>query len=374
MIRGFIHHTKVKGTLAFCLLFFSCFNTFAQAQTAPAGGMPWGNTSFTSLFTIIVMLFVVILFFMQVMLTAIKYRTGIIKEEQEKSGNTIKTVIAVLAFTAICGSLNAQGNSSTPAAPRIIQGLDANLFYTMVGFIFLELFVIVMMGLYTMRLLRISLWSKKPAVAAQKSPKKKRKSVVDAINASVSIEKEADILLDHNYDGIQELDNNLPPWWKYGFYLTIIVAVVYMVHFHITKTGKLQGEEYQEQIAIAKQQYEEYKKNAADLVDETSVTLLTDNTALSAGKAIFMTNCAPCHGKAGEGVVGPNLTDEYWLHDGGVKDIFKTIKFGWPEKGMKSWQQDLSPKQIQEVASYIKSLKGTNPPNGKEKQGELYKD
>ena len=85
-----------------------------------------------------------------------------------------------------------------------------------------------------------------------------------------------------------------------------------------------------------------------------------------------MANCIACHGKDGEGTIGPNLVDDYWLHKGGIKDIFKTIKYGYPEKGMKSWQQDLPAKSINEVASYIKSLRGTNPPNAKEKQGDLY--
>jgi cytochrome c oxidase cbb3-type subunit 3 len=119
---------------------------------------------------------------------------------------------------------------------------------------------------------------------------------------------------------------------------------------------------------------EEYRKKAANLIDENNATLLTDGESLASGKSIFMDNCSACHGRAGEGGVGPNLTDAYWLHKGGIKDVFKTIKYGWPEKGMKSWQQDLGAKQIHEVASYIKSLYGTNPPNAKEKQGDLYSD
>ena len=87
-----------------------------------------------------------------------------------------------------------------------------------------------------------------------------------------------------------------------------------------------------------------------------------------------MDNCAACHGSAGEGGVGPNLIDDYWVHSGGIKEIFKTIKYGWPEKGMKSWQQDLGAKQIHEVACFIKSLHGSNPPNQKDKQGEFYKE
>jgi cytochrome c oxidase cbb3-type subunit 3 len=168
------------------------------------------------------------------------------------------------------------------------------------------------------------------------------------------------------------LDNDLPPWWRYGFYLTIIVAVVYLFNYHVFHTGKLQLEEYQDQLTVAKLEMEDYMKKASNLVDENNVTVLTDETSLTEGKSIFMDNCMACHGRSGEGGVGPNLTDDYWIHKGGIKDIFKTIKYGWPEKGMKSWQQDLSAKQIHQISCYILSLKGTHPANAKEKQGELY--
>ena len=117
---------------------------------------------------------------------------------------------------------------------------------------------------------------------------------------------------------------------------------------------------------------EEYKKKSANLVDENNATVLKDEASLTSGKSVFMDNCAACHGRSGEGGVGPNLTDDYWLHEGGINAIFKSIKYGWPEKGMKSWQQDLGAKQIHEIASFIMSLHGTNPANAKEKQGELY--
>ena len=142
----------------------------------------------------------------------------------------------------------------------------------------------------------------------------------------------------------------------------------------MSNTGKLQLAEYEDQLTEAKQEMEVYQKKASNLVNEDNATVLTDAASLASGKTIFMDNCAACHGAAGQGTVGPNLTDDYWLHEGGIKHIFKSIKFGWPEKGMKAWQQDLGSKQIHEVASYILSIHGTNPPNAKEKQGELYKE
>lgn len=191
-----------------------------------------------------------------------------------------------------------------------------------------------------------------------------------SINDAAPLEEEDAILLDHDYDGIKELDNNLPPWWKYGFYFTIVFGIGYMLHFHVFKTGNLQIAEYNEEMEKAKIELEEYRLLAANNVDESNVEILTDETELQKGSEIFRQYCISCHGNAGEGNVGPNLTDEYWLHGGDIKNIFKVIKEGVPQKGMISWKQQLNPKQIQEVASFIKTLQGTNPPNPKEPQGE----
>src|SRR5690606_25602191 len=146
---------------------------------------------------------------------------------------------------------------------------------------------------------------------------------------------EQTIMLDHDYDGIRELDNVLPPWWKYGFYVTILVAVIYMVVYHVTDSLPLQKAEYEASLKKAEADVAEYMKNASSNVDETSVKMLTDATDLEAGKEIHSMSCVACHGRFGEGGVGPNLTDDYWMHKGGIADIFKSIKYGWPDKGMK---------------------------------------
>ena len=175
---------------------------------------------------------------------------------------------------------------------------------------------------------------------------------------------------DHDFDGIQEYDNDLPPWWKMMFYVTIVFGVGYMLHFHVFRTGALQTEEYEmemEQAAILA------AKNADDPNAVTNYEVLTDAAALESGKSIYAQNCAACHGQEGQGTVGPNLTDEYWLHGGDVNDIFKTVKFGVPAKGMVPWQGKLTKDQILEVSSYILSLQGSNPANAKEPQGEKMK-
>ncbi|HMT29963.1 MAG TPA: cbb3-type cytochrome c oxidase N-terminal domain-containing protein [Bacteroidia bacterium] len=192
------------------------------------------------------------------------------------------------------------------------------------------------------------------------------------MNDAVPIEKEADVLLDHNYDGIKELDNNLPPWWKYGFYLTIIFAFVYLINLHVIGSGNVQLDEYYAQLAEADLLKQERLKLVANNVDENSVTLLSAEADLLAGQKTFTEKCVVCHGKAGEGNVGPNLTDDYWIHGGDIKDVFKIVKYGFPSKGMISWESQLNPVQMQQVASYIKSLRGSNPANPKAPQGDLY--
>ncbi|MCU7551935.1 c-type cytochrome [Chitinophagaceae bacterium LB-8] len=188
---------------------------------------------------------------------------------------------------------------------------------------------------------------------------------------AVPVEKEEDILLDHDYDGIKELDNSLPPWWKYGFYLTIILAVIYLLRFHVFKTGPTPEEEYRTEMSMAAAQLEEYRKQSNDNVDEKTVTM-ADAAGIAEGKKIFGQSCFPCHGANGEGGVGPNLTDDYWLHGGRINDVFKTIKFGVPDKGMQAWEKTFSPSQIKNLASFIKSIKGTKPANAKAPQGDLF--
>ncbi|MBO2011277.1 cbb3-type cytochrome c oxidase N-terminal domain-containing protein [Hymenobacter negativus] len=176
-----------------------------------------------------------------------------------------------------------------------------------------------------------------------------------------------DELLDHDYDGIHEFDNDLPPWWKYGFVLTAIFAVCYVSYYHVAKTGQLQGAEYATEMQQAALLIAATPDDPNKL---TTYTVLNTPAELSSGKSLFTTNCAPCHGASAEGKVGPNLTDEYWLHGGEVNHVYKTIKFGVNGKGMVAWKGKLSGKQILQVASYVLSLQGTKPANAKPPQGE----
>ena len=195
----------------------------------------------------------------------------------------------------------------------------------------------------------------------------------DKLGGAVPVEQEDEILLEDDFDGIKELDNKIPPWFNLLFLITIVIAILYMLNFYVFKTGKLQYQEYQEEMHEAAIQKAELIKSGA-LVNENTVTRLTDMSSLKAGENIFKTNCVPCHGPEAGGVIGPNLTDDYWIHGGGIKSIFHTITYGVPAKGMISWQTQLNPRQIQEVASYVMSLHGTHPANAKPPQGVKYEE
>lgn len=202
--------------------------------------------------------------------------------------------------------------------------------------------------------------------AAKVTEAEKQAPAIKILTDAVPVEDEASIIMDHEYDGIRELDNNLPPWWKWGFYITIIFAVFYVFYYHGFNRDGLQTAEYEISMAKAEAEVQAYLEAAALNVDENSVVVLTEPSDVNAGKKIFDKNCVVCHGAEGGGIVGPNLTDDYWVYEGDIKGVFVTVKYG-AQKGMKSWKDELNPVQIQQVSSYILSLPETE---GKEPEGE----
>ena len=193
------------------------------------------------------------------------------------------------------------------------------------------------------------------------------------ITKTTPVETEHELLLDHEYDGIRELDSKIPPWFLWLFYLTIAFAIFYMLDYHVFNSSPLQEEEYAIQVQQADFERAALMKSGAYL-NEESVTFLTDPTAIDAGKQIYTANCVACHAADGGGLVGPNLTDDYWIHGGGIKNIFKVIKYGVSAKGMIAWQSQLNPKQMQDVASYVITLHGTIPANPKQPEGPIWKE
>lgn len=283
-------------------------------------------------------------------------------------------MLLIVLFSA--GSLKAE-EVAGKTAPEIIQ--LPRIFWEPVFWLSALIIVLLLASLlvlvYTMMKL-IRVLSPKDAVSAETSSAANTifKTVQSSWTEPSSPEKEKELLLDHEYDGIHELDNNLPTWWRWMFYVTIIFSVIYLIRYHVIKSGDLQLDEYKKELVKAEEEKAERAKNGAAAIDENNVTLLTEAADLAKGKEIFGQKCAPCHGPAGGGTVGPNLTDDYWLHGGSIKDVFKTIKYGVQEKGMIAWQATLKPQEIQQVASFIKSIKGSNPENPKEPQGELFKE
>ncbi|UOX33333.1 c-type cytochrome [Flavobacterium sediminilitoris] len=194
-----------------------------------------------------------------------------------------------------------------------------------------------------------------------------------SLTRSKSIEQEADVMLDHDYDGIKELDNVLPPWWVYLFYGCVIFAVVYLVRFHVIG-DYTQKEEYEMEMMKAEKEHEEYLKTAPDLVNVDNVELLTDDASIEEGKKVFeANNCFSCHGQNLQGGIGPNLVDKFWINGGGVKNIFKLVSEGSTTNPvMAPWKEVIKPADIQKLASYIISLEGSNPKEAKEAEGEIW--
>lgn len=184
------------------------------------------------------------------------------------------------------------------------------------------------------------------------------------------IDEEKDLMMDHEFDGIRELNNPIPVWFNVLFYSTVIFGIAYLLIYQVFHLAPNQDQEYVIEMDKAEIAKKEYLAQSANLVDEGSVVY--DAALVPAGKSIFIANCVACHGANGEGTIGPNLTDKFWIHGGDIKDVFRTVKYGVPEKGMVPWEQTLTPAQISEVSSYVLSLQGTNPANAKAAEGTEY--
>jgi cytochrome c oxidase cbb3-type subunit 3 len=370
----------LKNKNTFLLLLANVFTASAYAQPTLLPAKPVVTNYMEILMIAVAFLLVLVIWILTKVLLMVSQQALSLS----KAGRKI-----MMIFVVVMGSMFAQkGFAQTTAAisdttTQVVStdfygGVSYNTFWTMAIVILLELLVVFILVLFIRNIFRAIHPIEKRMAEAKVATDSWFISTWHRLDKqfftkAIPLEKEADMLLDHDYDGIKELDNALPPWWKYGFYITIVVAVFYILKFEVWHTGMNPTQEYAAEMTAAKIQTDAYLAAAKDNVDENSVTQL-DAAGAAAGKEIFTKTCVACHLAEGQGSVGPNLTDDYWIHGGGIKDIFKTIKYGYPDKGMQSWQSTYSPVQIQQLASYIRTLKGTNPPNPKAPQGDLYKE
>ena len=359
---------KKKIVTAFFLLIG--YTLVAQTSPAAPSAVPAGSNMLEILLIITAFVLLFVIWGMGQVLVALSRQ--LLDKNRETSKSAVLSVLIILYLL----SENAQAQTvAVDAVANVIPnygGISANTFYLLLSVITTEIFAILFL-FFSIRRIFVELLPEKSAAAVKKSKLAALWVRLDKklFTKAIPIEQEADALLDHNYDGIQELDNALPPWWKYGFIITIGFAFVYLLNFHVLGNGKNPTEEYAVEMENAKIAKELYDANNKDKIDETMVPM-ADAAGIKIGKDDFLANCIACHGSKGEGGAGPNLTDDYWIHKGSLNDIYHTLKVGYADKGMQSWAIKFSPKEMDEIASYVKMLRGTNPPGAKAPQGDLY--
>ncbi len=361
---------KLKEIFLLCIsIVLTVSVCFAQNNTVAAKNVTSSNNQVVILVGIIALVLAFVIWGMgQVLVTIGKQAL-----EKNKENKTVSLLLLVgLSLFSVTS------NAQAPAATEVVNvvpnygGMDSTAFWMLVAVIFVEVLVIAFM-MFSIRRIQAELFQQKEK--QQTDVLRKWWSGLDKkfFTKAVAVEKEADVLLDHDYDGIKELDNALPPWWKYGFIITIVVAFVYLLNFHVLGYGQNPTQEYQTEIANAQEAKEIYESQNKDKIDESNLKMPLAEE-LNPGKEIFTSVCWTCHGKLGEGGAGPNLTDDYWIHKGSLTDVYISIKHGYPDKGMQSWEKNYSPKEILSLAGFIKTLKGTNPANPKAPQGDLFSE
>jgi cytochrome c oxidase cbb3-type subunit 3 len=328
-------------------------------------------TLFYWLFTSIIVLLIGVIV-MSTSITTLVKSDYFKKKLEENKGNGNGTMAGVIALIGVFGTMFLSNNSyaltfmqageAEEGMPWLkVENIDL-YFMIIINFILLGIL------LYLRRMFRDFMAMARPAKVVEKPTAEAIKKINVILTDAVAIEEEHTILMQHEYDGIRELDNNLPPWWVWGFFATIIFAVIYIFNYHIFKTSDLQIKAYDMEMIQAKKDIDAYLSKMAMNVDENNATLLTDAGALSSGKALFEANCVACHSNNAEGNIGPNLTDDHWIYGPDVKDLFKTIKYGTPN-GMPEHASKLNPVQLQQVSSFILSLP---PTKGKAPEGKQY--
>ncbi len=301
------------------------------------------------------------------------------REKKKESAALIKTIGVLILLLCSNTVLFAQESATASSFWRDPFNNPMTPLYVVTAFVFITLVLVLVVAFYMIRIINLltAQAEKERAVnlGIQYVPRPSWWSkFYKTVNASVPVEQEQTIELDHSYDGIKELDNHLPPWWKWLFIGTIIWSAIYIFVFHFSGSLPLQEEEYEAELAQAQEQANQAAATQPQAaIDENTLVYSPDADILASGSKVFTINCVACHKADGGGnAIGPNLTDAYWLHGGEVKTIFATIKNGVVEKGMPAWGKAMSPKDVRDVTFYVMSLQGTNPPDAKAPQGDLF--
>lgn len=353
---------SLKTISVLLLLFFATYIT-ATAQNTTAAA-PSAADAFQLVRYVMLTIAVLLLIVIAVLGKGINAAGGLYLDKLMNSPkNKVPFILLpLIASSTLLNAANIQGVLlfSTAGIPSDIYWLGS--------FIFLEFIVVLVLFNLMYKLMSNATAENKEAAAIAK---KKVPTIFQKLNETVAIEEEDSLDLMHNYDGIRELDNKVPSWWAFAFYAGIVFAGVYLYRTFVTETIPSQYVELAKANEVAEEQKLVYLSKAANNVDENKI-VMADEAGIAQGAILYAKNCVACHGDKGQGGVGPNLVDNYWVHKGSLEGIFYSIKYGWPEKGMISWKENFSPAQMVQLTSYVKTLVGTKPEGAKEPQGELY--
>lgn len=333
-------------------------------ETTPGNGegvivsVPDYSKNLTLFYVLFLIIFILLIAIMVVSKsTAALIKSDVFKQKLADQGNKNNKTLKTIGLVALTMGFSQTANALSLESPAYANKTNLWLYVENSDLYVLLIIALLLLGflMHTVNMFFSMLRIIKPKKAIKVEEESTASSFTRILTGAVPIEEEHKIDLGHDYDGIRELDNPMPPWWVASFFVSIVFAVVYMFHYHVLGTGDLQHVEYEKSVAKAEMEIKEYRTKMAMNVDETNATMMTDPADLHKGKELFLNNCATCHKENGSGGVGPNLTDPYWIYGGDIKDIYKVIRKGAPN-GMPEHQSKFNPIQIQQVSSYVLTL------------------
>lgn len=326
--------------------------------------------TYRSIFIWQIILLTLLLFIAVFYSTTIK-KISMMKIDKLKSNNNLNILLPIIG-TGIAMGISSQGHAlelSMSNEHLVTATFSDNFILLIINLIMVGL-VIYLKGIIvsiTNSMIPEEALTKMKVKEETKKEATEEVSFASKLTGMVDMEDEKSILIDHDFDGIQELDNHLPPWWLWSFYASIVFAIGFHLVYDVFHIGPDQLGEYRTEMAEAEIAHAEYLLTAGPSFDETTVELTEDPTELENGATVFVNNCVSCHKESGQGSIGPNLTDEYWIYGNDVKEIFTTVKFGTGVKGMPPHEKSLTAEDMRDVSSYILTLPFTE---GKGPEGD----